>query len=200
MMAAAFILTSCNDDEDPGSGSTPTPVTPTPDNSFYIKFTKGGTNYNYSTSGDSWYTATGLGGSIGDPISCRSYDCSIYHDDGDLDGISPTIAFNYNCVANSDWDTQAFFDIFQEMTYDYSTDENDQGAGFSLYDYELDEGARSWEIAQPGTSSFIVTDVTETTPTPFGNPYVIVKGTFNCKVSDGSVITNGSFRVIIEKL
>lgn len=194
--ASAVVFSACNNDDDSSSsGNGGGGGGSSSDTAFYIKWTQGGVNYNLSDASSDYSSSVGSDSSIGDPVSCYGYQAFLSHVDGT--GISASVGIDRSCFLNEEWNTDAFFSIFQEMSYDYSATGNDFGAMFSIYNPADGSYAVSY-TAQPGSSNFTITDVQNVTPS-FGYPYVIIKGTFNCKLDDGSTITNGSFRVICEK-
>ena len=194
-LAASVAFSSCKKDDDNSSsgGSGGGGGGSNTDTNFYIKWTMNGTNYNLTDATESYELVYGSESSFGAINSCYTYDGTLY-DNNEL-GKEASIGFNWYCFANDEWGTDAFFSIFQTGTYEYSYLGN-TGGYFSYFDNSSFDSGNS-DVAQPGSSTFNVTSVTPVTPA-LGSPYVIVKGTFNCTLNSGDVVTNGSFRVACE--
>jgi hypothetical protein len=199
--ALSMAFVSCNNDDD---DNNPTNTSNTSgnnggnntSNSFYINFKLNGASYTCSDAGGVYQSVVGAANSIDSPISCYNWDGSMYAESGGT--YEPTIYFKNNCFLNEDFDDAAFFALFDETSYDYS-DNVTQGIGFSLYDYNnTNDFLNTWEVTQPASSNFTITSVTQ--HTGLGYPYVTLTGTFNCSLGSGAQITDGTFRITIEKI
>lgn len=196
--ASAVVFSACNDDSDSSSsgGSGGGGGGSNNDSAYFIKWTRSGTNYNVSTatSGVTFFNSSD--NSIGFPTSCYSYSSQLYNENNP--GVEAAIGFSSYCFDNADWGDAAFYSIFEETTYPYALTTDNNGAVFYFSDPNLGVGGSTY-TTQTGSSNFTVTDVQQVN-LGLGYPAVAVKGTFNCKLDDGSTITNGTFRVLIEDI
>ena len=195
-LAASVAFSSCKKDDNNsssggnggGGGSSNT------DTNFYIKWTMNGTNYNLTDATDSYELVYGSEISMGGTNSCYTYDGTLY--DNNQVGKEASIGFDGYCFSNAEWGDEAFFSIFQTGTNAYSN-MGSTGCFFSYFDNSTFDAGTSQFIVQPSNSAFNITSVTPVTPMS-GLPYAIIKGTFNCTLNSGEVVTNGSFRVACE--
>lgn len=162
---------------------------------FFINFSNSSSNYVCSTESDLWESIVGSNNQ-----ACYFWNGSMYKENADFDEIEPAIHFRNICLASEVNDS--FFDVFNASSFEYAFGEN-TGVGMSVYAHLTGLTYSSWNIDQPASSSFTVTSVTENSDSP-GSPYVILKGNFNCTLAndEGAIwpVTNGTFRVVIEKM
>jgi hypothetical protein len=192
-IVASVAFSSCKKDDNSSSGENGGGSSNS-DTNFYIKWTMNGTDYNLTDATDSYVLVYSNQSSIGTSSSCYSFDGTLY--DNNEVGLEASIGFKKYCFLNSEWDTDAFFSIFQVGDYTYS-DGSTQGCFFSYYNRTNDYFSSSIFLDQ-SSSTFNITSVTPVDPGN-GYPYSIIKGTFSCTLASGEVVTNGSFRVACEK-